>query len=523
MTKDISPLIEQFQLQKEALSALPKLRSIIELHIDDVLGGFYENIQGDPSLSRFFSGTDRMQVAKSLQKRHWLSLLDGTFSEGYVASTKRVGVKHFEIQLPFATYLSGYVDVLAKLQSRVIRSQGIMFSSGQRAELADMISLLSRLFFLDMTLVIEAYFDAQSSELETVFEHLNTGVQKVSEKDLTFSIPTGDDSGYPERFDSVRANYNRAIEELSQAMMTVRSSADEVDTLVHELAAATESLSGRTENQAAALEQTSAALTEISEKVRESAQKAADAEAAIMRASDHAESGGKVVHKAVEAMSKIEASSGEIANIISVIDEIAFQTNLLALNAGVEAARAGESGRGFAVVASEVRSLAMRSSDAAKHIRDLISDSNTHVQTGVGLVRATGETLQAIVQFVDEAASVSTAITKLSSEQSSTVQEITSAVGQIDEMTQQNAAMAEESAASGKMLQQEATTLHGLLGGFDLPGGRTPTRHDRGRTGDVSSELKQGHSESRRDAVLQLRQLQQSQTAPAAGSGWEEF
>ena len=465
-----------------------------------------------------------MNAAKSLQKQHWLNLFDGSFSDSYLASTRRVGVKHFEIQLPFASYLSGYARVLAGMQAHVLQSQGLMLSAARRAEAAALVGMLSRMFYLDMTLVIEAYFDAQSAELENVFEHLSTGVGHIAQKRLTHMIPTGPDASFPERYGPIRGSYNQAVSELSEAMVSVRTAADEVETLVRELASATESLSGRTENQAAALEETSAALTEISHKVREAAEKAADAEAAITRASEEAENGGKVVVSAIEAMGKIESSSGEIGNIISVIDEIAFQTNLLALNAGVEAARAGESGRGFAVVASEVRSLAMRSSDAAKHIRDLISDSNNHVQTGVGLVRATGETLKNIVNFVDEAAAVSTAITGLSQEQSSTVQEISSAVAQIDEMTQQNAAMAEESAASGKMLQQEASGLHGLLASFDLPGQNNarpdataapplPDRADRSETSD----------EPARETLRQLRQIQQTRPIAELDDGWEEF
>jgi methyl-accepting chemotaxis protein len=245
---------------------------------------------------------------------------------------------------------------------------------------------------------------------------------------------------------------------------------------------ASDDLSRRTENQAASLEQAAAALGEITSTVRRSSEGAIQAKRAVNSAKTGAEQSGVIVSQAVSAMSEIESSSRQITQIIGVIDEIAFQTNLLALNAGVEAARAGDAGRGFAVVASEVRALAQRSAEAAKEIKGLISESSRQVAAGVDLVGQTGQALKRIVEEVAEINDLVSQIAASAEEQSIGLQEVNTTVVQMDQVTQQNAAMVEQSTAASRQLADETTNLQALIGRFNygevatLATSRAPSR-----------------------------------------------
>jgi methyl-accepting chemotaxis protein len=235
-----------------------------------------------------------------------------------------------------------------------------------------------------------------------------------------------------------------------------------------EITEASDDLSRRTEQQAASLEETAAALDQITEAVRRSAANAGDARDTVSAAKTGAERSGDVVRDTVTAMTGIEQSSRQIGNIISVIDEIAFQTNLLALNAGVEAARAGDAGRGFAVVATEVRALAQRSADAAREIKHLISASGREVENGVKLVGETGKALERIVAQVIKLDSLVGDIATAAQEQATGLNQVNTAVNQMDQLTQQNAAMVEESTAASHSLAGEAEELARLVGQFRI-------------------------------------------------------
>jgi methyl-accepting chemotaxis protein len=270
------------------------------------------------------------------------------------------------------------------------------------------------------------------------------------------------------QFDNVRADFNNAAEKLDLALQSVGENASAINAGASEIQKAADDLARRTEQQAASVEETAAALEQVVTTVRDSAKRAEEVGVLVERARLGAERSGDVVRKAVSAMQEIEKSSGEISNIISVIDDIAFQTNLLALNAGVEAARAGEAGKGFAVVAQEVRELAQRSAKAAKEIKALINTSGTQVNAGVSLVGETGKALEAIVSEVREIDQNIVAIVTSTREQSTGLQEINLAVNAMDQGTQQNAAMVEEQTAASHALAGEATALDDLLRQFKL-------------------------------------------------------
>ena len=304
---------------------------------------------------------------------------------------------------------------------------------------------------------------------------LASGMKALAEGDLTRDI------GKPfiASFEQLREDYNSVLDKLRQALGAVAQNAKAIAASSNEVKSASSDLSRRTEQQAASVEETAAALEEITTTVSDSSHRAEDAGKLVARTRENAERSGEVVKNAVAAMGAIETSSREISNIIGVIDDIAFQTNLLALNAGVEAARAGEAGKGFAVVAQEVRELAQRSAKAAKEIKALINTSGEQVKNGVQLVGNTGSALQEIASQVQEINANVLAIVEASKEQSIGLKEISQAVNIMDQSTQQNAAMVEQTSAASHSLAAEAHALFRLLGQFDLGNGRQAAQTER--------------------------------------------
>jgi methyl-accepting chemotaxis protein len=282
--------------------------------------------------------------------------------------------------------------------------------------------------------------------------------------DLTARI----DRPLPAKVQRLKDDLNEAMIQLQDAMKQIATKSDAIRSATGEITNASDDLSRRSEQQAASLEETAAALDQITATVRKTADGANHARGVVGSAKADAERSGAVVLQAVEAMSGIEKSSGQIGQIIGVIDEIAFQTNLLALNAGVEAARAGEAGRGFAVVASEVRALAQRSAEAAKEIKALISASATQVGQGVDLVGQTGKALSRIVGQVAEINTIVNDIAASAQEQSTGLHQVNTAVNQMDQIVQQNSAMMEETTAAAHGLAQEAAGLAELLARFEI-------------------------------------------------------
>jgi methyl-accepting chemotaxis protein len=311
--------------------------------------------------------------------------------------------------------------------------------------------------------------------IQIAVDALGEGLTRLSEGDVSVRI----DEPFVDSLESLRLNFNASLSKLADTLASVRDNADAISSASGEMRAGTDDLSRRTEQQAASLEETAAALEEITSTVKNSSGQADHASRLVGAAKEGAEKSRQVVDQAIGAMGRIEAASGQISQIISVIDEIAFQTNLLALNAGVEAARAGEAGRGFAVVAQEVRELAGRAGSAAKEIKDLITRSSVEVGSGVKLVRATGEALNEIEQQVNDINSSVQAIATAAREQSAGLQEINTAVNHMDQMTQQNAAMVEQTTAATHTLAADADALRGLVGQFVIESSLARHRQNR--------------------------------------------
>jgi len=289
-------------------------------------------------------------------------------------------------------------------------------------------------------------------------------LKRLAAGDLAFELT----EPFAPEFEALRNDLNAAVAQLGNTIATVAHSASTISDGSREVSQSADDLSRRTEQQAASLEETAAALDEITVNVTNSSQRVEEARSVANEANSSAALSGQVVSEAIKAMQRIEHSSNQISNIISVIDEIAFQTNLLALNAGVEAARAGDAGRGFAVVATEVRELAQRSAKAAREIKDLINNSTKEVENGVRQVQETGNVLKGIEHHVTTINGLMDAIATSSREQSVGLSEVNIAVNQMDQVTQQNAAMVEETSAASASLASESQRLQQLVSSFTI-------------------------------------------------------
>lgn len=355
-------------------------------------------------------------------------------------------------------------------------------------------------------------FATDVTERMSAIQAINTGMKAMAEGDLTRSL----DNAFVPSMEELRGNFNSTVAQLRDTLIGIGENTTAIANGSREISDNADSFSKRSEQQAASLEETAAALEQITTTVRDSTERAQEAGRLVRVTREGAEASGAIVRNAVAAMDEIERSSNEITSIIGVIDEIAFQTNLLALNAGVEAARAGDAGKGFAVVAQEVRELAQRSAKAAKEIKVLIGSSSLLVKNGVDLVGQTGKSLERIVlQVVDINKNVD-AIVEGAREQSAGLKEVNVAVNSMDQATQQNAAMAEESTAASADLASQARELRDLLSHF--------------KTGDQAHAevpVKALHSAPSLKQPQQPRQVRvlraNSSFAIAATDGWEDF
>jgi methyl-accepting chemotaxis protein len=312
---------------------------------------------------------------------------------------------------------------------------------------------------------------AREEEQKLVVSGLAEALGELSRGNLAYQIR----ENFPGEYEALKSNFNGSIAQVRDAMQRISQTAEGIRSEAQGINSSSDNLALRTEQQAASLEQTAAALEEVTTTVKNTASASRNASQAVSAAKKDASLAEDVMQQTLTAMGQIETSSNQISNIIGVMEEIAFQTNLLALNAGVEAARAGDAGRGFAVVASEVRALAQRSSDAAKEIKSLISTSTNQISAGGRFVRQAGDALGQIVQKVIEVNALVENIAGSANEQAIALSEVNTAVNQMDQFTQQNAAMVEETTAASHSLSEESQELSRLISQFRLVAG---SEHD---------------------------------------------
>jgi methyl-accepting chemotaxis protein len=418
-----------------------------------------------------------------------------------------------ELQARLAT------EAIAEKERAALREIDIVINAAANGNFRERLPLEGKEGFMrDLSGSLNRVCGTTADALDEVIATLKS----LSNGDLTSRV-TGDYAGM---FQELKDNLNTTSERLAEIVSDVTIGANEVTGAASEIADGTNDLSRRTEQQASSLEETAASMEEMSSTIKQNAENASNANKLAADARTVASTGGEVVGKAVEAMSRIEGSSQKISDIIGVIDEIAFQTNLLALNAAVEAARAGDAGKGFAVVASEVRSLAQRSSMAAKDIKTLIQESGAQVKDGVKLVHDAGSSLGGIVDSIKRVADIVSEIASASRQQATGVEEINKAVASMDEMTQQNSALVEENAAACRMLQEQARTMQQRMATFTIISSgqatRPATAEQRGTAvpamvqsnkakASIKSPTKKVAAGGRRSAAMQ------------ADDGWHDF
>jgi methyl-accepting chemotaxis protein len=509
-------------LDHRAREALKAIRPLIQDEIKDGLADFYDKVRETPQTRGKFRDEAHIMAASRRQEEHWDLLSRAEFTPAYAEAVRKVGQTHARVGLEPRWYIAGYALITDHLIRAVIRRQwpkGMMSRRGSE-ETRYAVSALFKAAMLEMDLAISTYLEAieaerrrqetirlaQEASQAAVVSALGAALAKLAGGDLASRLS----ADVAPQFQPLKDDFNAALAALEAAMGQVSAATKAIGSGTEEIGAAADDLSRRTEQQAASLEETAAALEQITTTVRRTATGAKQASDVVTGAKTEAERSGAVVSDAVTAMGEIEKSSQQIGQIIGVIDEIAFQTNLLALNAGVEAARAGDAGKGFAVVASEVRALAQRSAEAAKEIKALISASTAQVETGVNLVGQTGEALQAIAAKVAEIDGLVSEIAVSAQEQSVGLHQVNIAINQMDQVTQQNAAMVEETTAATLSLKGETGELMRLMAGFSVSSG--PARA-RGRAAAARPAGRYG------SGAATARKLDPEPDA----EGWQEF
>ncbi len=461
-SKNLSERLKFMGLDDATLSDLEAIRSIIDREMPVGLDRFYDQVRKTPHVLEFFRGDEHINSAKNAQLRHWSAITAGQLDEKYMSKVQTIGLTHARIGLEPQWYIGGYALVLEHLIGAIISDlwpRGLTSLTSARGRMVDPIVAITKAVLLDMDIAISVYLE---KERDDVTQSVGEGMAQIASKNLTYRLT----QRMPEAYTKLQSDFNSALDQIEGTMRDVKGGMTEVKKSTQEILAASDDLARQSGTQAASLEQTAAALQEISTAVSETASATSVVRENVSKAKSDAVHSGEVASKAIDAMGRIESSSKAVSEIISLIQEITFQTNLLALNAGVEAARAGEAGRGFAVVASEVRSLAERSAQAAKEIESLVSTANSEVAEGVSMVSDTSEALERIISRVSEIDSIVGGIAINTSEQSSGLSEITTAMSHLDEVTQRNAAKAEQFNATSHSLAQESEHIMQLVDGF---------------------------------------------------------
>ncbi len=506
---DETALVERLAFMKLDQAARNRIRSVepeIREAIPKALNSFYEQLRKTPETARFFRDGAHVDSAKARQSTHWSRIATGQFNQEFVSGVTTVGQVHARIGLEPRWYIGGYALLLEEIVSQVLKALwpktllGAPMAGAE--ERGKKITAIIKAALLDMDYAISVYLEASEAARRKIEEqaraaeiakadarekavlHITRAMSALAGGDLTHRMP----SDIPAEYESIADHFNQAMVRLEDMIGTIKATSAQITISSNEINAGADDLSGRTEQQASALEETAATTEQLAASVKTASESSRRSVKLAEDAARVAKFGGETVSNAINAMERIEQTSTKISEITTVIDGIAFQTNLLALNAAVEAARAGDAGRGFAVVAAEVRSLAQRSADAAKDITALIASSDQEVTDGVKLVREAG---QALREIVDASSRVSATVNEISSataEQSNGIEEMAQTVSHMDGITQQNAALAEQSAASATTLNDQIKRLDSLITQF-----KTNSAHrdaSGAATGDLAALLR---------------------------------
>lgn len=442
--------------------AFKGVASAIRDRMSSALDDFYGEISARSELAGKFADRQAMDRARQAQARHWTSAFDKGLTEEFFRRSKHIGGVHARIGLEPKWYLGSYALILEELVCQLVAPGWRRHLPWNRAKVRQLVALL-KVSLLDIDVALSAYFTGINGKVNSLNDVLGTALAELAQGRLNLEAVE-----LPEEYRKVADDFNLTLSSLNRTIGTVISGVETIDTGSAEIRHASDDLSRRTEQQAASLEETAASVSEAARRMSDASEAANMARRTIEETTELAGDGTATVRKAVEAMALLDESSRKINNIISVIDAIAFQTNLLALNAGVEAARAGETGKGFAVVASEVRALAQRCAQAADEVKALISVTSEHVQSGVDLVHRSGSAFGSISGKVNELAQTVLAIAETMDIQNESLTQINAVVSDLDRMTQQNAAMAEECTAAATSLARETQRLKATVAAFEI-------------------------------------------------------
>jgi methyl-accepting chemotaxis protein len=518
-------------LDEAARQRLTSVQAHVDKHLPLALDKFYAKISRVPEVAKFFDGKPQMDRAQSKQVGHWKAIAAGRFDDDYFAASTRVGLRHAQIGIEPRWHIGGYgiiVETLirglihdaveaalkpnqSRFHQKAAKPEDVLSSAdAMAAALSDVLKSM----LLDIDIGISAYFDKLTSEaraaeaaskakIEQAVSITGDVLRQIAEGDLTARI-TAD---FAPEFEQIKNDTNAVADKLTSIVSQLQHTSRSLKTATGEILSGTNDLADRTTRQAAAIEQTSASIEQLSLAVVENAERAATASDKAQAVAASAAQSGAVMQQANTAMVAIETSSGKISSIIGLIDDIAFQTNLLALNASVEAARAGDAGKGFAVVAVEVRRLAQSAAQASAEVKTLIESSAAEVRSGSRLVGQAGETLLDILAGAQESALLIDSIAQANQAQSSALEEITVAVRQMDEMTQHNAALVEQTNAAIEQTEAQASELDQIVDVF--------------RTGNTSMR-QAGRAAPARTAVAR-RDTTASIGNTAISKDWSEF
>jgi len=489
-------------LDAAAQRRLATVQAHVDRHLPLALDKFYAKIATVPAVMRFFDGKQQMDRAQSKQIGHWKAIAAGQFDSAYYEASSRVGLRHAQIGLEPRWHIGGYgvimetlvlglihdvmTEALLPRPGRFGRKQAtpeeVLAASDAMAQaLADVLKSM----LLDIDIGVSAYFEKLTADAKLADDEAKAKINRavtltgevlrdMAQGDLTTRIT----EGFEPEFDQIKQDTNAVAEKLTGIVGKLQQTSRSLKTATGEILSGANDLSERTTKQAATIEETSASVEQLSQAVVENARRAATASDKAQAVSLNATQGGEVMKEANQAMTAIEASSAKISNIIGMIDDIAFQTNLLALNASVEAARAGDAGKGFAVVAVEVRRLAQSAANASSEVKALIEASATEVRTGTKLVGQAAETLLDILDGAQESAVLIDTIAQANKEQAASLEEIAVAVRQMDEMTQHNAALVEQTNAAIEQTEVQASELDGIVDVFKI-NTALPARRER--------------------------------------------
>ncbi len=479
----IEKRLEFYEIERQDPYEFRKIHSLIRKHVPRSISAFYDKVTRTPEAARFFGSRAMMDHAGEKQFNHWCAIFENSLDDDYYRRAETIGKVHARIGLDASLYFGAYATILGGLVEKSVMGTWLRWVPGSR-RMAGTLKTLIKVALLDMDIAVTTIFLTKENEQRQVIRQVGEALTEVAKGDLAATI--GD---LPGDYEDLGRDFRQAMDSLSEMLGGISNIFDMIRSAAAEISAASDDLARRTEHQAASLEETVATIGTLTTSVRDTALNAGEASAAALEANGDATEGGRIVRSAVEAMTSINRSSGEIEQIINVIDGIAFQTNLLALNAGVEAARAGDAGKGFAVVASEVRALAQRSADAAKDIKELIGQSAGHVGNGVQLVGQAGSALDAIVGRVDDVTGRVQRIALMSQEQAANIEQVNAAISDMDHTTQRNAAMVEQSTAAARNLLAQADQLAEMVGRFRIGAAGRPTPAGKPNLRAVSNNI----------------------------------